>query len=125
MYVEDLKEVLRTNLTTTKKRYSHGRLRMDLQLFTQIAGFTANRPQALLYLCCRHITATRSGGGRGHATCAGGGGWHALYFVCVGVAGEHATCSESAGDTGVDDAVAGDDVVPAQCWLSPSALGPV
>ena len=58
MYVEDLKEVLRTNLTTTKKRYSHGRLRMELQLFMQIAGFTANRPQAVLNLCYRHITAT-------------------------------------------------------------------
>ena len=51
MYVEDLKEVLRTNLTTTKKWYSHGWLRMELQLFMQIAGFTANRPHAVLNLC--------------------------------------------------------------------------
>jgi hypothetical protein len=58
MYVEDLKEVLRTNLTTTKKRYSHGRLRMEMQLCMQLAGFTANRPQALLNLCHGHITAT-------------------------------------------------------------------
>lgn len=58
MYVEDLKEVLRVNLTTTEKRYSHGRLRMELQLFMQLAGFTANRPAALLSLCYRHIRAT-------------------------------------------------------------------
>ena len=58
MYVEDLKEVLRTNIYTTEKRYSHGRLRMEIQLFMQLAGFTANRPQALLQLCYRHIKAT-------------------------------------------------------------------
>lgn len=58
MYVEDLKEVLRTNIYTTEKRYSHGRLRMEIQLFMQLAGFTANRPQALLQLRYRHIKAT-------------------------------------------------------------------
>jgi len=58
MYVEDLKEVLRTNIYTTQKRYAHGRLRMEIQLFLQIAGFTANRPGALLELCYRHITAS-------------------------------------------------------------------
>jgi len=58
MYVEDTKEVLRTNICTTEKRYSHGRLRMEIQLFIQLAGFTANRPQALLSLCYRHIIAT-------------------------------------------------------------------
>ena len=58
MYVEDLKEVLRTNIHTTKKRYTHGRLRMEIQLFMQLAGFTANRPEALLNLCYRHIKAT-------------------------------------------------------------------
>jgi len=58
MYVEDLKEVLRTNIYTTERRYSHGRLRMEIQLFMQLAGFTANRPQALLQLCYRHIKAT-------------------------------------------------------------------
>jgi hypothetical protein len=58
MYSEDLKEVLRTNICTTQKRYSHGRLRMEIQLFLQLAGFTANRPEALLKLCYRHIKAT-------------------------------------------------------------------
>ena len=58
MYVEDLKEVLRTNIYTTERRYAHGRLRMEIQLFMQLAGFTANRPQALLQLCYRHIKAT-------------------------------------------------------------------
>jgi Protein of unknown function (DUF3435) len=58
MYVEDLKEVLRTNICTTKKRYSHGRLCMEIQLFLQLGGFSAGRPQALLKLCYRHIVAT-------------------------------------------------------------------
>lgn len=58
MYVEDLKEVLRTNLSTTEKRYQHGRLRMEIQLFIQLAGFFASRPDAMLKLCYRHITAT-------------------------------------------------------------------
>ena len=31
---------------------------MEIQLFMQLAGFTANRPQALLQLCYRHIKAT-------------------------------------------------------------------
>lgn len=58
MYSEDLKGVLRTNIYTTKKRYRHGRLRIEIQLFLQLAGFTANRPQALLELRYRHIIAT-------------------------------------------------------------------
>ncbi|KAL9084485.1 MAG: hypothetical protein Q9165_008058 [Trypethelium subeluteriae] len=55
MYIEDLTEVLRTNLTTTEKRYQHGRLRIQLQLYLQLAGFTANRPGAVLELRYRHI----------------------------------------------------------------------
>ncbi|KAF1814282.1 hypothetical protein P152DRAFT_465179 [Eremomyces bilateralis CBS 781.70] len=58
MYVEDLKEALRTNLCAVKKRYSHGRIRVEMQLFMQIGGFTANRPGALLNLCYRHIRVT-------------------------------------------------------------------
>jgi Protein of unknown function (DUF3435) len=58
MYVEDLKQVLRTNLTTSKKRYKCGRLRIEIQLLMQLGGFTANRPTALLGLCYRHILAT-------------------------------------------------------------------
>jgi len=58
MYVEDFKELLRTNICTTKKRYAHGRLRMEMHLFMQLAGFTANRPEALLQLRYRHIMAS-------------------------------------------------------------------
>ncbi|KAI9764096.1 MAG: hypothetical protein M1840_008901 [Geoglossum simile] len=58
MYIEDLVEVLQTNLTTTKKRYSHGRHRMQIALFLHLAGFSANRPQALLSLRYRHIVVT-------------------------------------------------------------------
>ncbi|KAF2818073.1 hypothetical protein CC86DRAFT_337582 [Ophiobolus disseminans] len=55
MYVEDLARVLQTNLVTTEKRYPHGRYRIQAQLYLQLGGFTANRPQALLGLCYRHI----------------------------------------------------------------------
>lgn len=55
MYVEDQALVLQTNLVTTEKRYPHGRYRIQAQLYLQLGGFTANRPQALLSLCYRHI----------------------------------------------------------------------
>jgi hypothetical protein len=58
MYIEDLKEVLRMNLTTTKKWYKHGRIRMQIQLYSQLGGFSAGRPDALLKLCYRHIIVT-------------------------------------------------------------------
>ncbi|KAI1676344.1 DUF3435 domain containing protein [Pyrenophora tritici-repentis] len=58
MYVEDLARVLQTNLVTTEKRYPHGRYRIQAQLYLQLGGFTANRPQALLSLCYRHIQVT-------------------------------------------------------------------
>jgi hypothetical protein len=58
MYVKDLAEVLQTNLVTTKKRYSHGRYRIQAQLYLQLGGFTANQTQALLNLCYRHIQVT-------------------------------------------------------------------
>ncbi|KAF1952281.1 hypothetical protein CC80DRAFT_518793 [Byssothecium circinans] len=58
MYVEDLALVLQTNLVTTEKRYPHGRCRIQAQLYLQLGGFTANRPQALLSLCYRHIQVT-------------------------------------------------------------------
>ncbi|KAJ9656079.1 hypothetical protein H2201_008651 [Coniosporium apollinis] len=58
MYVEDLAEVVQTNLVTTKKRYSHGRHRMQTGLFLQLGGITGNRPKALLELRYRHITVT-------------------------------------------------------------------
>ncbi len=56
--VEDLAGILQTNLTTTKKKYGHGRYRIQLALFLQLAGFSANRPQAVLDLCYRHIIVT-------------------------------------------------------------------
>jgi hypothetical protein len=58
MYVEDLSKVLHTNLVTTKKRYPHGRYRMQAWFYLLMAGFTANRPQAILGLCYRHIQVT-------------------------------------------------------------------
>ncbi|KAJ6199964.1 C2H2 finger domain protein [Bipolaris maydis] len=58
MYVEDLAQVLQTNLATTEKRYPHGRYRIQAQLYLQLGGFTANWPQALLSLCYRHIQVT-------------------------------------------------------------------
>jgi hypothetical protein len=47
--------ILQTNLTTTKKRYTHGRHRITIALFLQLAGFSGNRPQAILDLRYRHI----------------------------------------------------------------------
>ncbi|KAF2682551.1 hypothetical protein K458DRAFT_307420 [Lentithecium fluviatile CBS 122367] len=58
MYVKDLALVLQTNLVTAEKRYPHGRYRIQAQLYLQLGGFTANRPQALLGLCYRHIQVT-------------------------------------------------------------------
>jgi hypothetical protein len=58
MYVEDLAGVLQTNLTTTKKRYTHGRHRIQLALFHHLAAFSGNRPSAVLNLCYRHIVVT-------------------------------------------------------------------
>ncbi|KAF1979399.1 hypothetical protein BU23DRAFT_447357, partial [Bimuria novae-zelandiae CBS 107.79] len=58
MYVEDLTRVLETNLVTTEKRYSHGRYRIQTQVYLQLGGFTTNRPKALLSLCYRHVHVT-------------------------------------------------------------------
>jgi len=58
MYVEDLTRVLETNLVTTGKWYSHGRYRIQAQVYLQLGGFTANRPKALLSLCYRHVQVT-------------------------------------------------------------------
>jgi hypothetical protein len=58
MYVEDLAEYLQTNLTTTKKRYTHGRQRIHKALFGQLAGFSGNRPRVLLNLRYRDIIVT-------------------------------------------------------------------
>jgi hypothetical protein len=58
MHVEDLAEYLQMNLTTTKKRFTHGRQRIQLALFGQLAGFSGNRPQALLNLRYRDLIVT-------------------------------------------------------------------
>jgi hypothetical protein len=58
IYVEDLAVIMQTNLTTTKKKYTHGRHRIQLALFLQLAGFFGNQLQAILSLCYRHIIVT-------------------------------------------------------------------
>lgn len=58
VYLDDLIRVVETTVTTTKKKFGHGRLRISLILYFQLAGFSANRPQALLSLCYRHIKVT-------------------------------------------------------------------
>ncbi|CAG8036080.1 unnamed protein product [Penicillium olsonii] len=55
MFVEDLTMVVETAISTTKKKFGHGRHRIELCLFLQLAGLTANRPQAVLSLRYRHI----------------------------------------------------------------------
>ncbi|KAJ5086714.1 hypothetical protein NUU61_008021 [Penicillium alfredii] len=53
--VEDLTKVVETTISTTKKKFGHGRHRIELGLFLQLAGLTTNRPQAILDLRYRHI----------------------------------------------------------------------
>ncbi|KAJ6144084.1 hypothetical protein N7471_003537 [Penicillium samsonianum] len=55
MDVEDLAKVVETTVSTTKKKFGHGRHRIELGLFLQLAGLTTNRPQAILDLRYRHI----------------------------------------------------------------------
>jgi hypothetical protein len=57
MYIEDQTLVLETNVSTTEKFYTHGRYRIQLQVYLQLGGFTTNRPQAVLNLDYRHIKA--------------------------------------------------------------------
>ncbi|OJD20357.1 hypothetical protein ACJ73_08309 [Blastomyces percursus] len=58
VYLDDLVRIVETTLTTTKKKFGHGRQRILLCLYFQLAGFSASRPQALLNLCYRHIKIT-------------------------------------------------------------------
>ncbi|TQB67628.1 hypothetical protein MPDQ_005096 [Monascus purpureus] len=55
MDVKDLTKVVETTISTTKKKFGHGRHRIELALFLQLAGLTTNRPQAILNLRYRHI----------------------------------------------------------------------
>ncbi len=56
--VDDLVGIIQTTLTTTKKKFGHGRQRIQAILFLLLAGFSANRPNAVLDLCYRHIIVT-------------------------------------------------------------------
>ncbi|OCK73812.1 C2H2 finger domain protein [Lepidopterella palustris CBS 459.81] len=58
MDVEDVREVLQTNLTTTEIAYRVGRYRIQTCFFLQGGFITANRPGALLKLQYRHIVVT-------------------------------------------------------------------
>jgi hypothetical protein len=55
MDVQDLAKVVETTISTTEKKFGHGRHRIELGLFLQLAGLTTNRPQAILNLRYRHI----------------------------------------------------------------------
>jgi hypothetical protein len=55
MDVEDLAKVVETTVSTTEKKFGHGRHRIELALFLQLAGLTTNRHQAILSLRYRHI----------------------------------------------------------------------
>lgn len=54
-HVRGASKVVETTISTTKKTFGHGRHRVELGLFLQLAGLTANRPQAVLNLRYRHI----------------------------------------------------------------------
>jgi hypothetical protein len=58
IYIKDLVEYLQTNLTTTKKRYTHGRHHIQLALFCQLASFSGNCSQVLLNLWYQDIIVT-------------------------------------------------------------------
>ncbi len=58
MDVDDLTLMVETNLTTTKVRYSHGRLRVEVCLFLVLASLSGNRPTALLNLRYQDIIVT-------------------------------------------------------------------
>jgi hypothetical protein len=55
MDVEDLAKVIETTISTTKKKFGHSCHCIELGLFLQLAGLTANRPQAILNLRYWHI----------------------------------------------------------------------
>ena len=47
-------KVVETTISTTEKKFGHGRHRIELGLFLQLAGLTTNRPH-ILNLRYRHI----------------------------------------------------------------------
>ncbi|OJD10005.1 hypothetical protein ACJ73_09982, partial [Blastomyces percursus] len=58
MYVQDLVEYCCVLLATTEMLFLLGWLRIQLILFCQLAGYTGNRPEALLNLRYRHLQLT-------------------------------------------------------------------
>ncbi|KAF3481524.1 uncharacterized protein GIQ15_04283 [Arthroderma uncinatum] len=58
VYLDDLTKIVETTVTTTEKKFGHGRLRICLCLYFQLAGFTANRPGALLKVRYQDIQVT-------------------------------------------------------------------
>jgi hypothetical protein len=58
MYAEDLAEFSRVLLTTTQMTFAIGWLRVQQILFSQLAGITGNRPEALVELRLRHLELT-------------------------------------------------------------------
>jgi hypothetical protein len=55
MFGEDPTMVVETAISTTKKNFGHGRHRIELCLFLQLAGLTANRHEAVLSPRYRHV----------------------------------------------------------------------
>lgn len=58
IHVDDMVEVLQTNLSTVEKMYVHGQLRIDIHTILLLAFPTAQRPDAMLHLRYRHIQVT-------------------------------------------------------------------
>lgn len=55
---DDLTLMVKRNLTSTKIRYNHGRLRIETCLFLILASLSGNRPKALLNLRYQDILVT-------------------------------------------------------------------
>ena len=58
MQMDDLVELLQTNVTTVEKRHVHGQVRIDIHTLMLIGFPTAQRPEALLNLRYQHIQVT-------------------------------------------------------------------
>ena len=58
MYAKDLAKFTRVLLTTTQMTFEIGWLRIQLILFSQLAGITSNRLEALVELRLQHLELT-------------------------------------------------------------------
>ena len=56
--IDDLAELLQTNLTMTEKMYTHGQLRIDVHILLLLGLTTGQRPEALLKLRYRDLIVT-------------------------------------------------------------------